>query len=236
APRRPQDSQNLLPERASSLLDYRNRIVFEMIYDVPYFKNRNWWLKNVAGNWEIAPVYTYQSGQHVTPESATDSNLNKDSAPDRVFVNPAGNPSLGSDAIPLQNTAGDVVAFEPADPNAMYVLAPQGTLPNGGRSLLNLNPINDIDLSLLKRFTLTERFRLEFSIRAFNIFNHPQYVGGYVNDVHPFGSSGGGYAAGTSLGDLALGTITPGSSTFGQWSQGFSSNPRQVTLALKLTF
>ena len=36
--------------------------------------------------------------------------------------------------------------------------SPQGTLPDGGRSLLSLNPIDDIDLTLLKRFTLTEHF------------------------------------------------------------------------------
>jgi hypothetical protein len=52
APRRPMDSQNLRIERASSLLDYRNRIVLQMIYDVPYLKNRNWWLKNIIRNWE----------------------------------------------------------------------------------------------------------------------------------------------------------------------------------------
>lgn len=236
APRRPQDSQDLRPERASSLLDYRNRIVMEMLYDVPYFKNRNWWLKNLVGNWEIAPVYTFESGQHVTPQSAVDSNLNKDSAPDRVEINAAGNRSLGTSASPLTNSAGDVVAYLADDPNAMFVQAPEGTLPNGGRSLLNLNPIDDLDLTVAKRFNLTERSRLEFSIRAFNIFNHPQYVGGYVDDVHPFGPGGGGYAQGTPLGDLARSAITPGSSVFEDWNQAFSSNPRQITLALKLTF
>jgi len=236
APRRPQDSQDLRPERASSLLDYRNRIVMEMIYDVPYFKNSNWWLKNLAGNWEIVPVYTYQSGQHVTPQSTVDSNLNHDTAPDRVIINPSGNRSLGTTATPLTNSAGDTVAYLAANPDAMFVMAPEGTIADGGRSLLNLNPIDDIDLTVAKRFTITERFRLEFSARAFNIFNHPQYVGGYVNDVHPFGPGGGGYAQGTSLGDLARSTITPGSSIFEQWSQGFSSNPRQLTLALKLVF
>ncbi len=236
APRRPQDSQNLRPERASSLLDYRNRIVLQMIYDVPFFKNRNWWLKNIAGNWEIAPVYTFQSGQHVTPQSSVDSNLNADSAPDRVIINPSGNSSLGTTASALANSAGATVAYLAANPNATYVVAPRGTLPDGGRSLLSLAPIDNIDLSLLKRFTLTERFRLEFSARVFNTFNHPQYVGGYVNDVHPFGPQGGGYAQGSAAGDLARSAITPGSSIFQQWSQAFSSNPRQMTLALKLTF
>ncbi len=241
APRRPQDSQNLRDERASSLLDYRNRVIMQVLYDVPYFKNRNWLMKNIIGNWEISPIYTYQSGQLVTPQSAIDSNLNGDSAPDRVFVNPSGNRNVGTTATALTNSAGQTVAYLAADPNAMFVAAPKGTLPNGGRSLMALNPIDDIDLTLLKRFTLTERFRLEFSARATNIFNHPQYTGGYLNDAGAFGGSGpigsgGGYAAGSIQGDLVRTAIEPGNAAFGQWSQVFSSNPRSLQLALKLTF
>lgn len=231
-PRRPQDSQNLRMERASSMLDHRNRIVLEMIYDVPYFKNRGWFMKNIVGNWEIAPIYTYQTGQLITPQSAADSNLNGDSAPDRVMVNPAGNAAVGTGTTALTNTAGDTVAYLANNSNARYVLAPKGTLPNGGRSLLTMNPINDIDLTLMKRFTVTERFRLEISARAFNILNHPQYVGGYINDVYPISS----YAPGTAGGDLARTTLEPNSTNFQQWSQAFSSNPRQMQLALKLIF
>jgi hypothetical protein len=232
SPRRPQNSQDIAPEKASSLLDHRNRIVLEMLYDVPYFKNRNWFLKNIVGNWEIAPVYMFQSGEPVTPQSATNSNLTIDSAPDRTIINPAGSANLGTAVTPLTNSAGDVVAFLANNPNARYVEAPKGTLPNAGRNTISLNPIDDIDLTLVKRFNVTERVRLEFSARAFNIFNHPQYVGGYLNDVYPVLNGGAGYASG----DIERTTLEPQSSVFEQWSQGFSSNPRQMQLALKLIF
>ena len=231
APRRPQDSQNLRAERATSLLDRRNRVVLTVIYDLPYFKNRNWFMKNLLGNWEIAPVYTYQSGQPATAQSNFDSNLNGDSAPDRTVVNPGGNPGVGSGTTALANSNGDTVAFLATNPNAGYIAAPKGALPTGGRNTLNLLPTDDIDLTLLKRFNINERFRFEFSARAFNIFNHPQYVGGYLNDVFPFG-----FAAGTSGGDLARTTLEPGSTNFQQYSQAFSSNPRQMQLTLKLIF
>ncbi|HEX4748909.1 MAG TPA: carboxypeptidase regulatory-like domain-containing protein [Bryobacteraceae bacterium] len=110
-PRRPQDSQNLVAEKASSALDHRQRLSFEMIYDMPFWKGKNWFVRNPVGNWEIAPVYIYQTGTLITPQSETDSNLNADSAPDRVFVNPAGNPSLGSGVTPLLNNAGQSVAY-----------------------------------------------------------------------------------------------------------------------------
>ena len=47
-PRRPQDSQDLANDRSSSALDHRNRFTLETIYDMPYFKHSNWFLKNVV--------------------------------------------------------------------------------------------------------------------------------------------------------------------------------------------
>lgn len=94
-----------------------------------------------------------------------------------------------------------------------------------------MNPIDDIDITAAKRFSITERVNLEFSIRAFNILNHPQYVGGNVSDVAPVN-----FGAGTGPGDLARTTTEPASINFAQWSQAFSSNPRSVQLALKLVF
>jgi hypothetical protein len=232
APRRPQDFQNLRAERASSLLDHRHRIVLEMIYDVPFFKNSNWFMKNLVGNWEVAPTYTFQSGQLVTAQSAVDANLNGDSAPDRVFINPAGNTSVGSDVTPLTNSAGQTVAYLANNPSAAYITAGLGQLPNVGRNTLQLNPIDNFDLTLVKRFSITERFKAEFSARAYNLFNHPQYTGGYLNDVAPV--LGGG--AGETNGDLQRTSLEPFSSVFQQYSQTFTSNPRMLQLALKLVF
>ena len=231
APRRAEDFQNLRMDKASSLLDHRNRVVLSMIYDVPYFKNRSWFMKNIIGNWELAPVYQYQTGQLITPQSAVDSNLNGDSAPDRVMINPNGTRNVGTDVTALMNSSGDTVAYLANNASAAFVNSPKGTLPNGGRSLLNMNPINDIDVTALKRVSLTERFNLEFSVRAFNVLNHPQYVGGTISDVVPVN-----YGAGTIAGDLARTTAEPSSINFAQWSQAFSSNPRALQLALKLTF
>ncbi len=231
APRRPEDFQNLRIERASSLLDHRDRVVLSMIYDVPYFKNKNWFMRNIVGNWEVAPVYQYQTGQWVTPQSAVDSNLNGDSAPDRVMINANGTGNVGTDVTALMNSSGETVAYLANNPNAKFVNSPKGTLPNSGRSLLTMNPIDNIDLTALKRFSITERFNLEFSVRASNILNHPQYVGGNISDVLPVN-----YGAGTIAGDLARTTAEPSSINFALWSQAFSSNPRSLQLALKLVF
>src|SRR6185312_17512031 len=97
----------------------------------------------------------------------------------------------GSGTTGLTNSAGDTVAFLVDNPNAKYVMTPKGALPTVGRNTEHLRPINDIDVTAAKRFNFTERVALEFSARAFNVFNHPQYTGGYLNDVTPNGATSG---------------------------------------------
>jgi hypothetical protein len=62
-------------------------------------------MKNLVGNWELAPVYTFQSPQYTTVQSIVDSNLNNDAAPDRVFINPNGIKGTGTGVVALVNTA-----------------------------------------------------------------------------------------------------------------------------------
>src|SRR5581483_11407277 len=98
------------------------------------FKHGNWLMKNIVGNWELAPVYTYQTGTLFDIQSGVDSNLNGDSAGDRAFFNPSGNPNIGSGTTALKNSAGATVAYLANNPNAGYIQAPRGTLPNSGRN------------------------------------------------------------------------------------------------------
>ena len=60
---------------------------WQLTYDLPFFKNSNWFMKNIVGNWQFSPIYTFQSPEYATVQSNADSNLNGDSAPDRAIVN-----------------------------------------------------------------------------------------------------------------------------------------------------
>lgn len=228
-PRRPQDARNLRPDRSSSALDHRNRATFQLLYDWMPFKNGNWLLKNIVGNWELAPIYTYQTGTLATIQSGVDSNLNGDSAGDRTIVNPSGNPNIGSGTTPLTNSSGQTVAFLATNPNAGYVAAPKGTLATGGRNTGHLRPIDDVDMTFGKNFNVGKegRYRLEFQGRFINIFNHPQYTGGPLSDVAP--------AGGVTSGDVHN-FLIPGNALFGNPTLVFSSNPRSAQIAAKLIF
>ena len=225
-PRRPQDFQCLACDWSTSALDRRHRVTLELMYDLPFFKNDNWFKKNVLGNWQLTPVYTFQSPEYATVNSQTDSNLNHDSAGDRAIYNPTGVPGTGSDVTPLMNSAGAVVGYLATNPTAQYIVTGPGGLATTARNTLALPHINNFDFSLLKRLNITERQSVEFQAQFLNLFNHPQYLPGYISDVAPLGYTGGN----------VLNMLTPSQPSFDQPSQVFSNHPRQMVLVLKYIF
>jgi hypothetical protein len=102
-PRRPENFQNIHQEYSRSDLDHPNRLNLVALYDIPFFNHSNAILRNLLGNFEIAPVYTFQTAQYTTPQSSVDSNLNGDSASDRTFINPAGVPNTAATVVPVLN-------------------------------------------------------------------------------------------------------------------------------------
>src|SRR5882762_4762181 len=236
APRRSQNGLNLRDDFANSILDHRHRITLAVIYDVPYFKHSNALVRNTIGNWQFAPIYTYQSGQWVTAQSGVDSNKNGDSAGDRTVFNKSGTPGTGSGVNPLCNSSlpagtacsaspANIVAYVAKVPSAQYIQAAVGAFATAGRNTLQLHPINDIDVSALKRFTITERFKIEFAAQFFNVLNHPQYVAGFLNDIAPIGFTGS-----------QVNVLRPQSADFNKPERQFASNARTLQLAAKIFF
>ena len=229
SPRRAQDFQNMRAEWSDSALDRRHRFTFTPMYDFKPFPNGNWMMKNLAGNWNVAMTYTYQSPEYATVQSGTmnglDTNLNGDSAGDRAIVNPAGSAHVGSGVNPVLNAAGDTVAYVAINPNARYIQAGPGALANAGRNTLPFDATNNIDFSLRKRISFTENINLEFGVQAFNLFNHPQFTGGYLSDVTFFQ---------TDL--IPRNSLIPGNADFDAYQKYFPSNARSVQLVAKFTF
>ena len=230
-PRRAQDFQDLRAEWASSALDRRQRFTFTPIYDWKPFQNRSWLMKNVIGNWNISGTYTYQSPELATVQSGIDSNLNNDSAGDRAIINPAGAASVGTgvtayNALGQAVSMGDptTVAYVANNAQARYVVAGLGALANGGRNTFPLKPTDNIDLSVSKRFNITERIRFEIAGQFFNVLNHAQYTGGFLSDV-------AGSSQISSRTDLI-----PSRALFGRFDQFYSSNSRFGQLVAKIVF
>jgi hypothetical protein len=232
-PRRSQDFFNLGAEKASSALDRRQRLTLSLLYDAPWFKgSRNWLLKNLAGNWEFAPIYTYEAPELFTPQSGVDSNLNGDSASDRTIINPTGLTGtastvygLSSTGVTLPNGDPNIVAYVARNPNARYVQAGLGAYANAGRNTEASRPIDYIDFSVIKHFTARERFKIDLAGQAFNLFNHPQFLpGGSINNAN---------TANNFLGNVQA-YVTISNPLFNNPTSTFSSNPRILQITAKL--
>jgi hypothetical protein len=232
-PRRAENFFNLANDKASSALDRRQRFTLSLLYDVPWFKgSNNWMLKNLAGNWEVAPIYTYESPELFTPQSGLDSNLNGDSAPDRTIINPAGVSGTASTVVGLSSSGAvlpngnpNIVAYLAQNPNARYIQAGLGAFANAGRNTEPSRPINNIDFSLIKHFAVRERYKIDLAGQAFNLFNHAQFL--------PGGSPNNANTLNNFLGNVqAYATVS--NPLFNNPTNTFSSNPRVLQITAKL--
>ena len=229
-PRRPQNFENLTSEWASSILDRRQRLTITPIFDFKPFSRRAWALKNLVGNWNLAFTYTYESPEYGTVQSPLDSNLNGDNQTDRAIVNPNGIAGTGSgvqgydrNGNPVGSSSSAIVAYVATNPNARYIAAGSGAYANGGRNTLPFVPINNVDASLRKVFSITEQRRFEIGAQFYNLLNHPQFVPGYLSDIAPSQS-------------LKRDFLTPGTAAFGHYQQFFASNSRYIQLLARFTF
>ena len=81
----------------------------------------------------------------------------------------------------------------------------------------------------MKRFNITERVSLQLMGQASNLFNHPQYIGGWLNDVAPANTS-------VTTAPQVRNFLNPANSTFNRPDLVFPSNPRLMQIAAKFTF
>ena len=251
-PRRQQDFEDLNADRSNSALDHRHRFTMAVLYDVPFFKNGNALTRNVLGNWEIAPIYTYQTGEWMTAQSGIDANLNGDQAGDRTITNPTGVGVTGSGVVPLCTTAipssectlanvlkfpSAVVGYAATNPSAKYIQAYYGALATTGRNTILGPPTNNFDASAIKRFSITERYKVEFGVQAFNLLNHPQFIPCCAAGAGP-GALGGATNAVTaqSVTGSSRNALEPQRGIFNNFSAVFPSEARALQLSLKIFF
>ena len=97
-----------------------------------------------------------------------------------------------------------------------------GTYGDLGRNAIRGPHFIGFDVALSRLFKITERFNLEFRAEAFNLFNHPNFVGAFAPSGQP---------AGASYSTL---TTALNSSTFGQINGAY--DPRILQFAMKFYF
>jgi hypothetical protein len=157
---------NLSLDWGLSTFDIRNSAVLNGGYELPFGHGRAFlsglggWPGKLVSGWSLNGIATLESGFPFTPQLGFNPSRNGDTRnPDRPSWNPAFH--------------GPVILGSPNryfNPNA-FTVPPGGTYGNVGRDTLIGPGLRQIDLSLIKDTSLSERLRLQFRAEFFNIFN-----------------------------------------------------------------
>jgi hypothetical protein len=150
----PQNSHNYRAEHALSSFDMTHRAVVSYVYSLPF---RHPFLRNL----QTAGIIVAQSGQPFTPilqsDNSNTGNTGGTFGSDRPNV--VGNPSISNpSAQKWFNTAAFAVP-------AKY------TFGNAGRNILRGPGLATVDMSLSRKFDITDRAAVQVQAQAFNLFN-----------------------------------------------------------------
>jgi len=199
-PLRPMDDYG----RAS--FDVRHAGVINATYDLPWGRgaaqSTNHWVDMLIGSWQIGGIETLLSGLPFTPQLGYNPANDGDT---RNPIRPSWNPAF----------AGQLLVGKPNEyfnPNAFVQPLP-GTYGTAGRNILEGPGLQELDLSLAKRISLTERFALQFRTEFFNVLNHTNF-----NTPNPIV-----YTAATGSPSPTAGVVT-----------ATSTSSRQIQFGLKL--
>ncbi len=186
--------------------DVRHAAIINLTYDLPFGRSDvagdNPWFRRFAADWQVSAIQTLLSGIPFTPQLSYNPSNDGDT---RNPVRPSINPSF----------TGSVIAGGPNqyfNPNAFIQPLP-GTYGNVGRNTLQGPNLYETDLSVSRKFSLTERLGLQFRGEIFNLFNHVNF-----NTPNPVV-----YAAATGGPSPTAGVIT-----------STATSSRQVQFGLKL--
>ncbi|MBV8817950.1 MAG: TonB-dependent receptor [Acidobacteriaceae bacterium] len=159
-----QNYYNLNAEWSPSLVDQTHRLVFNVVYGLPFYRGQKGFLGQALGGWEISILGSFYSGSPLGITSAVNNTFSQGGG-QRPNWNGV-NPGLSD---PTVTKWFDTSLFSAP---AAYTFGNAPRTFNGARSDWTRN----IDLSLHKSFKITERFLLQVRGEAFNLANTPIFA------------------------------------------------------------
>lgn len=211
----PQNSRDLAAEKALSDFDFRHRLTFAYVYDLPVGRTM-WRAANPRVNyliegWEVSGIFAAESGPHFTA-NLSGNNSGADEQQITGQGHPTDRPNLTGGALYPANQTPDQWVL----PSAFAAPAPF-TFGNAGRNILAGQGLASWDFSVIRSFRLAESKHLEFRAELFNLFNRPNFDTP-ARDV-----------ASPSFGKI-FNTVVPEAGL----ASGGPGDPREAQLALRL--
>ena len=221
--RTPSDMRNLRDERARSDFDRTHVFNLTTVWELPVGRGK-WlgrdssaWLNHVIGGWTVNSIQTFMTGEPFSVRSGIrTSNAGHESRADVL------DPNLRAQLQFVNGIVGPVVF---ANANGFAIPAPG---KNGaGRNIFVAPSYYNLDIGIIKQFSITERFKLDFRTEMFNVLNHTNF------DNPRDASVGSPSFRSTVFGQTCCQAVsTPGSQTIIQTGE----SSRVIQFALKLKF
>jgi len=163
-------------DKGDADFDIRHRVVVSANWEIPAFRNTdNAFLRNVFGGWEVAPIFTAQTG---TPFTIWDcSNILQICA----RYNPSATPARTGEAVAtgpnqfewLSNLPANA-EWTPTNPTGAKDFGPFPSTMSRRNAFRGPGRWN-MDMGIYKNFRVTERVGLQFRGELYNVFNHHNY-------------------------------------------------------------
>jgi hypothetical protein len=173
----PTDSTNIRTNRGNSNFDVRHRVTWNFIYQIPDAKDSRF--KIIRNGWGLNGIVTVQSGQpfHLILEADDFDGAGTFFAkPDVIgpiqynYSDPTHFLNLSSFAVPCTPMAtGFVGTASSCTPGTRHFG------DEGRNSLLGPN-YRQVDFSIFKDTSLTERVKMQLRFEAYNLFNRPNFA------------------------------------------------------------
>jgi len=163
-----------------SEFDARHILVFNYLYDLPFFKNHSTLPGKLLGGWQISGLTQFQTGLPCSIAGPADyagvgldANFGCGVNGQYWVVN--GDPKI----IGTFGPSGQWFATTNSDGSPIFTKPTPGTFNTQHvRNLIYQPGFQNWNLGLFKAFPITERFGFQFRAEAFNFINHPNWCGG----------------------------------------------------------
>ncbi|MGH9340829.1 MAG: TonB-dependent receptor domain-containing protein [Acidobacteriota bacterium] len=154
-----QNWNNLRAERSLSAEDIPQRLVLATMWDLPFLRAGDSFIRHVLGGWQINSITTFESGRTIS------------------LTAPVAGPGNRPNAVPGASAQVDNPTLERWFNTDAFAIPEAFTFGNVARTLPDVRSdgLFSIDFSLFKTFQITEQSRLQFRAEAFNLTNTPTF-------------------------------------------------------------
>lgn len=174
----PIDNFNVRLNRARGDFDVPHAFNSSFIYTLPIGKGRRFaghaprWVDLGLGGWDVGLLTIWQSGRVLTYLSGRFTGPTTNSS----YVNYAGDRNVGR-----VMRQGDGVYWLTPEEIGRFSYPVAGQIGTGGRNAFRGPRFFDVDMSLVKKFKITERYAVSFRAEAYNLFNNPNFAAPNAN-------------------------------------------------------